>query len=52
VWAAILAASSADLARRAKDVSPTDAAPFVAYAAWCSFATVLSGSVAGLNRKA
>jgi tryptophan-rich sensory protein len=52
VWAAILAASSADLARRAKDVSPTDAAPFVAYAAWCSFATVLSGAVAGLNRKA
>jgi len=51
VWAAILAASSADLARRAKDVSPTDAAPFVAYAAWCSFATVLSGAVAGLNRK-
>jgi tryptophan-rich sensory protein len=52
VWAAILAASSADLARRAKDVSPTDAAPFVAYAVWCSFATVLSGAVAGLNRKA
>ena len=52
VWAAILAASSADLARRAKAVSATDAAPFVAYAAWCSFATVLSGSVAALNRKA
>jgi tryptophan-rich sensory protein len=52
VWAAILAASSADLAKRAKAVSPTDSAPFVAYAAWCSFATLLSGSVAGLNRKA
>lgn len=51
VWAAVLAASSADLARRAKDVSSTDAAPFVAYAAWCSFATLLSGSVAALNRK-
>jgi tryptophan-rich sensory protein len=51
VWAAILAASSADLAKRAKAVSPTDSAPFVAYAAWCSFATLLSGSVAGLNRK-
>ena len=52
VWAAILAASSADLARRAKEVSSSDAAPFVAYAAWCSFATLLSGSVAALNRKA
>ena len=52
VWAAILAASSADLARRAKDVSSTDAVPFMAYAAWCSFATVLSRSVAALNRKA
>jgi tryptophan-rich sensory protein len=51
VWAAILAASSADLAKRAKAVSPTDSAPFVAYAAWCSFATVLSAAVAGLNRK-
>src|SRR5664280_2389192 len=40
------------LAKRAKAVSPTDSAPFVAYAAWCSFATLLSGSVAGLNRKA
>lgn len=52
VWAAVLAASSADLARRAKAVSSADAAPFVAYAAWCSFATLLSGSLAGLNRKA
>ena len=51
VWAAILATSSADLAKRAKAVSPTDSAPFVAYAAWCSFATVLSAAVAGLNRK-
>ena len=51
VWAAILAASSADLARRAKQVSSSDAAPFVAYTAWCSFATLLSGSVARLNRK-
>jgi tryptophan-rich sensory protein len=52
VWAAVLAASSADLARRAKEVSSTDAAPFIAYAAWCSFATLLSGSVARLNRQA
>jgi benzodiazapine receptor len=53
VWAAVLAASSADLARRAKEVSSTDAAPFVAYAAWCSFATILSvrSSVAALNRR-
>ena len=52
VWAAVLAASSADLARRANEVSSSDAAPFVAYAAWCSFATLLSGSLAVLNRKA
>jgi len=51
VWAAVLAASSADLARRANEVSSTDAAPFIAYAAWCSFATLLSGSVARLNRR-
>ncbi|MBI4900802.1 MAG: tryptophan-rich sensory protein [Actinobacteria bacterium] len=46
-----LAASSADLARRAKEVSSADAAPFIVYAAWCSFATVLTRSIARLNRK-
>ena len=51
VWSFALAASCADLARRAKQVSPTDAAPFIAYAAWCSFASVLTGSIARLNRK-
>lgn len=51
LWSVALAASCADLVRRAKDVSGTDAAPFVAYAAWCSFATVLTGAIAGMNRK-
>ncbi len=52
LWAAALAASSVDLARRAKEVSTADAAPFLAYAAWCSFATVLTRSIARLNPKA
>jgi tryptophan-rich sensory protein len=51
VWAGALAASSADLAKRAKAVNGTDAAPFLVYAAWCSFATLLSGTIARLNPK-
>lgn len=50
VWSAVLAGSSAALAARAAKVSGSDAAPFVAYTAWCTFATVLSGTVARLNR--
>lgn len=47
--AAVLAASSADLARRAAPTGRGKAVTLGAYAAWCTFATVLSGSVAALN---
>ncbi|MCD6640632.1 MAG: tryptophan-rich sensory protein, partial [Nocardioides sp.] len=46
--AAALTASSADLARRAG--SPGRARALVPYAAWCGFATVLSGEIARRNR--
>ncbi len=49
--ATLLAASSADLARRAEPVGSGKAAALGAYAGWCAFATVLSGTIAGLNRK-
>lgn len=49
--AAALAASSADLARRAGAAGPGKAVALGAYAAWCSFATVLSGRIAQLNPK-
>lgn len=47
--AAALAASSADLARRAAPLGRGKAAGLGAYAAWCTFATALSGAVAALN---
>ena len=48
--AAVLAASSADLARRAAKAGPGKAVSLGLYAAWCGFATVLSGTIARLNR--
>ncbi|AQP45337.1 tryptophan-rich sensory protein [Tessaracoccus flavus] len=47
--AAVLAASSADLSRRAASAGEGKAAAFGAYAAWCTFATLLSAAVARLN---
>jgi tryptophan-rich sensory protein len=43
--AGALAVSSADLARRAGQGSPAAGWALVPYAAWCSFATVLSGVI-------
>jgi tryptophan-rich sensory protein len=48
--AALLALSSADLARRTGRVSPPAAAALAAYPAWCGFATVLSGEIWRRNR--
>ena len=48
---AVLAASSVDLARRAAKVDRLAAAGLAAYAGWTSFATVLSGRFAALNRR-
>lgn len=47
--AAALAASSADLVRRASGVDRPAAAALVPYAAWTAFATALSGSIARRN---
>ncbi len=49
--AALLAASSADLVRRAAASRPANAAALSAYAAWTTFATALSGEVARLNER-
>jgi benzodiazapine receptor len=46
----VLAGSSADLVRRARPASGRAAALLVPYTAWCSFATVLAGRIAWLNR--
>ena len=48
--AALLAASSADLARRAADADPKLGVALAPYPAWCSFATVLSTDIWRLNR--
>jgi benzodiazapine receptor len=48
--AGALAASSADLARRADQADPHAAWALAPYAAWCSFATVLSTAIWRLNR--
>ena len=50
VVAAALAASSADLARRAGATGTGAAAAFAPYAAWCSFATALTAELARRNR--
>lgn len=49
--AAVLAVSSADLARRAGAAGPGKAIALGAYAAWCSFATLLSGEIARRNAR-
>ncbi len=48
--AAVLAASSADLARRAADADPKLGVALAPYPLWCSFATVLSTDIWRLNR--
>jgi tryptophan-rich sensory protein len=47
---AVLAASTADLVRRALPVSRPVAAVLAPYAAWTAFATALSGAIARRNR--
>lgn len=51
IAAAVLAGSSADLARRAVAVQGKRAAPLALYPLWCAFATLLSGHVWLLNRR-
>ena len=48
--AGVLAASSADLARRAADADPKFGVALAPYPAWCSFATVMSADIWRLNR--
>lgn len=48
---AVLTASSADLARRAISVRGGRAIPLALYPLWCTFATVLNGHIAILNRR-
>ena len=48
--AGALALSSADLARRAGTVSRPAGRALLPYAAWCTFATVLSGAIWRRNR--
>jgi benzodiazapine receptor len=50
VVAAALAASSADLARRAGDADLKYGVALAPYPAWCAFATVLSADIWRLNR--
>ena len=50
VAAAALAASSADLARRAGDADPKLGVALAPYPLWCSFATLLSSEIWRLNR--
>lgn len=50
IEAAVLAASSADLVRRNMAVNPRRGAFLVPYAAWTSFATVLTGAIWYQNR--
>lgn len=50
VAAGLLAASSADLTRRAVDARGPAGAVLAPYPAWCAFATALSGRIWWLNR--
>ncbi|OBK15730.1 TspO/MBR family protein [Mycobacterium asiaticum] len=50
VGAAVLTASSADLARRAAEADPRAGAALSPYPLWCGFATVLSTHIWRLNR--
>lgn len=51
VTAALLTASSADLARRAGSAGRGHAVVLAPYAGWCGFATVLTGAIARLNHR-
>jgi benzodiazapine receptor len=51
IGAAVLAASSADLARRTAAADPRAGAALVPYPLWCAFATVMSGHIWLLNRR-
>ncbi|MFY2858674.1 TspO/MBR family protein [Mycobacterium sp. THU-M104] len=50
VGAAVLAASSADLARRATQADPRAGLALAPYPLWCTFATVLAARIWRLNR--
>jgi len=50
VGAAVLAASSADLARRTAAADPQAGAALLPYPLWCAFATAMSGHIWVLNR--
>lgn len=50
VAAGVLAASSADLTRRAAAVNPAAGAALAPYPLWCAFATALSTRIWQLNR--
>lgn len=50
--AGALATSSVDLVRRARQAEPAAGAALVPYAAWCGFATVLTGAIWSRNRPA
>jgi translocator protein len=51
IGAAVLAASSADLSRRAVVADSRGGAALVPYALWCAFATAMSGHIWVLNRR-
>lgn len=48
-WCAVLTASSADLARRARHVDDSLHHTLAPYPAWCAFATALNASIARRN---
>ena len=51
IGAAVLAASSADLARRTAAADPRAGAALLPYPLWCAFATVMSSHIWVLNRR-
>jgi translocator protein len=51
IGAVVLAASSADLARRTAAADPRAGAALVPYPLWCAFATLMSGHIWVLNRR-
>jgi tryptophan-rich sensory protein len=51
IGAAVLAASSTDLARRTVAADPRAGAALVPYPLWCAFATVMAGHIWVLNRR-
>jgi translocator protein len=51
IGAAVLAASSADLARRTAAADPRAGAALLPYPLWCAFATAMSGHIWVLNRR-